>query len=121
MVGETEVLDTFSNPEASGTQVYTFTSDEVTAHCPFEFGGPDYYQLVLRYVPDERCLESRSLKEYLESLRELEVTAERLAARFHDVLDELLEPERLYIRLEQARRGGIEETVEVGDTSIRQE
>jgi 7-cyano-7-deazaguanine reductase len=118
MVGSAEVLETFSAPPATGRQVYTFESDELTAHCPFEFGGPDYYDVTLRYVPAEECLESRSLKRYLESLRDTEITAERLGCEFYDALATLLEPESLYVRLEQARRGGVEQVVEVGDDAL---
>ena len=118
MLEDTDVLDTFQAPSSDGRQIFTFESDELTAKCPFDFGGPDYYSITIRYVPEDRCLESRSLKEYLESFRSVEITAERLGAHFYDSLAELLEPQELYIRLKQARRGGIEETVEVGDVAL---
>jgi len=35
-------------------------------------------------------------------------------------INQAINPERLYIRLEQARRGGIEETVEVGERGLRE-
>jgi 7-cyano-7-deazaguanine reductase len=121
MVGDKSVLETFEAPTTEGRQVHTFESDELTAKCPFDFGGPDYYSITIRYIPESRCIESRSLKEHLESLRDVEITAERLGAHFHDILVELLEPQELYVRLEQARRGGIEETIEVGDTVLRRD
>jgi len=105
--------------ESPGDHIATFETDELTAHCPFDFGGPDYYQLVVRYRPDDYSVESRSLKRYLESYRGDEITAEALATRIHDDLTDCIEPTECYIRLEQARRGGIEETVEVGDVNLR--
>jgi len=91
--------------------VYTFETDEVTALCPFDFGGPDYYEFTLKYVPSEDCVESKSLKKFLESYRDVEITAEGLGAEMYDAISTTITPEKMYIRLEQARRGGIEETV----------
>lgn len=113
-----EILETFETPESDGKQVLTFDTDEVTALCPFDFGGPDFYTLRLRYIPEEVCIESKSLKLYLQSFRDREITAEEFGAEIYDTFDELLEPEKMYIRLEQARRGGIEETVEMGDQDL---
>lgn len=112
-------LDTFDAPPHAEQSVYTFTTDELTAHCPFDFGGPDYYDLTIRYVPGEVALEAKSLKQYLESFRDREMTAESLGSELYAELADTLEPTTLYVRLEQARRGGIEETVEVGDNGLR--
>jgi len=95
--------------------VATFTTDELTALCPFDFGGPDYYTLTLRYRPSGYVVESKSLKEYLESYRDVEISAEELATAIHADIVECITPEACYVKLEQARRGGVEETVEVGD------
>lgn len=112
------ILEAFKTPESDGKQVLTFDTDEVTAQCPFDFGGPDFYTFKLRYVPDDVCIESKSLKLYLQSFRDREITAEELDAKIFDTFTELLDPRGMYIRLEQARPGGIEETVEVGDQGL---
>lgn len=114
-----DVLEVFEAPKSSADQVYTFTTDELTALCPFDFGGPDYYDVMLRYVPADRCIESKSLKSYFESFRTQEITAETLGATVYETLVDAVEPEAMYLRLEQARRGGLEETVEFGDRSLR--
>lgn len=100
-------------------QLTTFRTDELTALCPFNFGGPDHYELIIRYETDDHCLESKSLKQRLESYRGEEITAERLGDDLFRAIEETIAPKRLYVRLEQARRGGIEETVEVGDVELR--
>jgi len=105
-------LESFESP---GGHIATFETDELTAHCPFEFGGPDFYSLTIRYKPDGKVVESKSLKKYLEGYRDREISAEALATRIHSDISECINPEALYIELEQARRGGIEETVEVGN------
>ena len=109
-------LEKFDAPERG--HVCTFETDELTALCPFEFGGPDFYELTLRYEPDGDALESKSLKQYLEAFRGRELTAEHLATEIARAVEETIAPARIYVRLEQARRGGIEETVEVGDRDL---
>lgn len=110
-------LDTFPSPDSP--QITTFETGELTAVCPFDFGGPDFYDLTIRYEADTLVVESKSLKQYLESYRSREISAEALADEIYTDIDDAVGPTRLYVRLEQARRGGIEETVEVGDVSLR--
>ena len=110
-----DVLQRFKSP---GEHTATFTTDELTALCPFEFGGPDYYTLTIRYVPNDYVVESKSLKKYLEGFRDTEISAEALAVKIHTDLTDCIEPESCHVELQQARRGGIEETVEVGDGDI---
>ncbi len=110
-------LDTF---ETHGDYLATFTTDELTALCPFDFGGPDFYKVTIRYKPDGLAVESKSLKQYLEKFRDKEITAEGLASEIYTDVDLTIEPNQLYIRLEQARRGGLEEIVEKGDYELRQ-
>jgi 7-cyano-7-deazaguanine reductase len=110
-------LESFPAPDAE--QLTTFETDELTALCPFEFGGPDFYTVTLRYVADETVIESKSLKQYFGEFRDVEISAEELAATIHADIAATIEPERLYLCLEQQRRGGIEETVEMGDDELR--
>ena len=111
----TSELERFESP---GDHTATFTTDELTALCPFDFGGPDYYTLTLRYVSDGYVVESKSLKQYLESFRNVEISAEALARAIYDDVTECIAPEACHVELEQARRGGVEETVEVGDETL---
>jgi len=104
-------------PVESGV-VCTFTTEELTARCPFDFGGPDYYNLTIRYKTDAHTVESKSLKKWLQSYRDTKISAEDLGKEIHDIVDRTIKPTKLYVRLEQARRGGIEETVEVGDCGL---
>jgi 7-cyano-7-deazaguanine reductase len=109
-------LEAFGAPQTE--QITTFETDELTALCPFDFGGPDYYQAIIRYEADDLAVESRSLKRYLQSFRDREISAESLADELYREVRNTIDPARLYVRLEQARRGGIEETVEVGDVDL---
>jgi len=109
-------LEAFGAPQTE--QITTFETDELTALCPFDFGGPDFYELTIRYEPDAAIVETRSLKEYIKSFRATEITAEGLGVVIHSDVVHEADPSRCYVRLEQAIRGGIQETVEVGDMDL---
>ena len=53
---------------------------EFTSVCP-KTGLPDFGQLTIRYMPDQRCLELKSLKEYLQSYRNLGIFQENIVNR----------------------------------------
>lgn len=100
------------------SKVIEFRTDELTALCPFDFGGPDFYALTLRYQPKDRYLESKSFKKFVESYRGRKITVEDLASEIYAIVCGEIEPGSCYLCLEQKRRGGIEETVEVGNTDL---
>ena len=56
-----------------------FTTDELTSMCPVT-EQPDLSHVVIEYVPDQWCIESKSLKLYLWGFRDRAVFAEALAA-----------------------------------------
>ena len=65
---EAAVLEHVPNPQAGETYLVRFTAPEFTSLCPVT-GQPDFAHLVIDYVPDERLVESKSLKLYLASFR----------------------------------------------------
>ena len=62
------VLDTVPNPHPDARYVVRFTAPEFTTLCPIT-GQPDFAHLVLDYLPRARLIESKSLKLYLSSFR----------------------------------------------------
>jgi 7-cyano-7-deazaguanine reductase len=62
------VLESVPNPQAGVTYLVRFTCPEFTTLCPIT-GQPDFAHLVIDYVPDQRLVESKSLKLYLGSFR----------------------------------------------------
>jgi 7-cyano-7-deazaguanine reductase len=62
------VLESVPNPQAGVTYLVRFTCPEFTALCPIT-GQPDFAHLVIDYMPDQRLVESKSLKLYLGSFR----------------------------------------------------
>ncbi len=62
------VLETVPNPHPDADYVVRFTAPEFTTLCPIT-GQPDFAHLVIDYVPDRKLVESKSLKLYLTSFR----------------------------------------------------
>jgi 7-cyano-7-deazaguanine reductase len=104
-------LETFANPGVADVEL---RSDELTAVCPIT-GQPDLYRLTLGYRPDGLCLESKSLKLYLNGFRNEGAFCEALAVRIRDEIAAALElpPDRVRVELEQKARGGITITARV--------
>ena len=63
-----EVLETFENMHQDNDYWVEFLCPEFTTLCPIT-GQPDFAELRIRYIPDRRMLESKSLKLYLFSFR----------------------------------------------------
>ena len=62
------VLESVPNPQPGVTYLVRFTCPEFTSLCPIT-GQPDFAHLVIDYVPEQRLVESKSLKLYLGSFR----------------------------------------------------
>ena len=70
-------LDTFQY-EFVGREVWVeFEIPEFTAICPFS-DFPDFAVIRLKYVPNERCIELKSLKLYINSFREIKIFHEHV-------------------------------------------
>src|SRR5438045_9422766 len=61
-------LERVANPHSDTYYVARFTAPEFTTLCPIT-GQPDFAHLVIDYVPAKWLLESKSLKLYLGSFR----------------------------------------------------
>ncbi|MBX3294999.1 MAG: preQ(1) synthase [Acidobacteria bacterium] len=70
-------LDTF-NYEFPRRRIWIdFEIPEFTAICPFS-DFPDFATIKLSYVPNERCIELKSLKLYINSFREVKIFHEHV-------------------------------------------
>jgi 7-cyano-7-deazaguanine reductase len=70
-------LDTFVY-EYPGKEIWVeFEMPEFTAICPFS-DFPDFAVIRLKYVPDQLCIELKSLKLYINSFREIKVFHEHV-------------------------------------------
>lgn len=105
-------LEWFENPNPERDYEIRFEAPEFTCLCP-KTGQPDFATLRIRYVPDGRCVELKSLKLYLWSFRDEGHFHEAVTNRILDDLVDLLEPRRMSVEGDFYVRGGIKTVVEV--------
>jgi len=84
---------------------------ELTSVCP-KTGLPDFGVLTIRYMPRSRCLELKSLKEYLFSYRNLGIFQENIVNQVLNDVVKACKPVWAVVRGEFRPRGGIGTTVE---------
>lgn len=94
-------------PAPAHVTVVRFTNDELNSMCPVT-QQPDLSTVVIEYVPDQWCVESKSLKLYLWGFRDRAVFAEALAAEIAGEIMHSAQPSRVTVTLTQRPRGGIE-------------
>jgi len=86
-------------------------SPEFTSVCP-KTGLPDFGTITLRYMPDGRCLELKSYKEYLLAYRDLGIFQENVVNRVLEDVVRAARPVWAVVRGEFRPRGGIGTVVE---------
>ena len=86
-------------------------SPEFTSVCP-KTGLPDFGVVTLRYMPDRRCLELKSYKEYLLAYRQLGIFQENVVNRVLEDVVRAARPVWAVVRGEFRPRGGIGTAVE---------
>ena len=89
----------------SATEV-VYETDEFTAVCPWT-GLPDFGTITIRYVPDKKLVELKSLKYYLTSYRSVGIIQEHAVNRILKDLVKLVKPLSMTVEAEYKERGGI--------------
>jgi 7-cyano-7-deazaguanine reductase len=100
------MIQTFKNPAASGTYNIEFTCPELTFLCP-KTGQPDFGSISIDYIPDQKCIELKSLKLYLWSYRDKGIGYEKLSNQIYRDLYEAAFPFKMSIEYKFNVRGGI--------------
>jgi 7-cyano-7-deazaguanine reductase len=103
-------LETFVNPETARDYTVRMQIPEFTCLCP-KTGQPDFAALELEYVPDQRCVELKSLKLYIWSFRDRGAFHEAVTNEIADRLNRAMEPRFLRLTARFNVRGGIYTTV----------
>ncbi|MCY4237021.1 MAG: preQ(1) synthase [Rhodospirillaceae bacterium] len=100
------VLEAVANPHPGKTYLVRFVCPEFTSLCPLT-SHPDFAHLVIDYVPDERIVESKSLKLFLASFRNHGAFHEACTVSVAERLVTELSPQWLRIGGYWYPRGGI--------------
>jgi len=103
-------IDTFPY-EFSGREIkIKFDIPEFTCICPFS-DFPDFATIRLEYVPNERCVELKSLKLYINSWREVKVFHEHVINMILEDFVKACDPLTVEIEGDFNVRGNIKTTV----------
>jgi len=105
------LIETFPNRFPGRGYQVTFETCEFTSLCPMT-GQPDFGSITIRYVPGERCIESKSLKLYLFSYRSEPTFMETLTNTILDDLVNACKPRSMTVTGNFRPRGGIGIVVE---------
>src|ERR1051325_7588379 len=103
-------LETFPNPRPERDFEISIHCPEFTSVCP-KTGLPDFGEIRITYVPDERCVELKSLKYYLIEFRNRGIFYEAATNEILDDLVGLLSPRKMTVVGYFSVRGGIKTMV----------
>ena len=103
-------LSTFDNPNPGRDYLIHMEIPEFTCLCPVT-GQPDFAHLVLDYIPEQKCLELKSLKLYIWSYRSQGAFHEAVTNRILDDLVGATRPRFMRLCAKFYVRGGIFTTV----------
>jgi 7-cyano-7-deazaguanine reductase len=112
-------LETFPNHHPGRRYTVRLVSDEFTCVCPAT-GQPDFATITIAYIPDQRIVESKSLKLYLWSYRNEGVFHEHVVNTILDDLVAALDPHQMEVTGAFKVRGGISITVVASYTKPEQ-
>ena len=104
-------LEAFPNHTPDRYYLVSLETNEFTCVCPAT-GQPDFANIRIQYVPDEKIVESKSLKLYFWSYRDEGVFHEHVVNQILDDLVNVLDPHWCKVTGEFDVRGGIGITVE---------
>jgi 7-cyano-7-deazaguanine reductase len=80
------MIETLENRFQDRDYLVELGAPEFTSICPMT-GGPDFGELTIRYVPDEKLFELKSLRDYLTGFRERRILQEEVV---NEVLERLV-------------------------------
>lgn len=101
-----KTLETFDNPKLERDFHIHMEIPEFTCLCP-KTGQPDFATIELDYIPDQKCVELKSLKLYMWSFRNEGCFHEAVTNQILDDLVAVLQPRFMRITAKFYVRGGI--------------
>ena len=103
-------IELFPNPQPGRDYTIRIRIPEFTCLCP-RTGQPDFATLELEYVPDQTCVELKSLKLYIWSFRDRGAFHEAVTNEIADLLASAMKPKFLRLAAHFNVRGGLYTTV----------
>ncbi|MGQ2825004.1 preQ(1) synthase [Leptospira kirschneri] len=107
---QTPEIESFTNVYEGKDYTIDFTVPEFTAVCP-KTGLPDFGVILVSYIPNKRCIELKSFKEYILSYRNVGIFHEFLVNKILEDLIKSVDPKYLKVIGDYNARGGIKTIV----------
>ena len=107
-----KLLETFPNPNADRDYTINIEIPEFICLCP-KTGQPDFALLEIDYIPDNVCVELKSLKLYIWSFRDQGAFHEAVTNKILNDLVATISPRYINIVADFNVRGGIHTTITV--------
>ena len=111
MKNKKQLLETFENEHTDRNYHVIHTAPEFTSLCP-KTGQPDFATIEIEYIPDELCIELKSLKLYLNAYRNDGVYFESVTNIILDDLVSVCKPRYMLVTADFNVRGGISSIIE---------
>lgn len=105
-----DTLEIFQNQYPERDYTIEIRCPEFTSVCP-KTGQPDFGVLTFTYTPNDKCIELKSLKLYLQKFRNEGIFYENATNRILDDFVAMVQPRRVKLLAEFTARGGITTTV----------
>ena len=109
-MSEKPELVVFPNPYPNRDYVVTHANPEFTSVCPVT-GLPDFGEITVVFVPDELCVELKSLKYYFVSFRQRGIFYEAVVNEMLEDLVSAVNPRWMEVTGEFSTRGGLHSNV----------
>lgn len=100
------ILETFPNQYPQRDYEVTYQTSEFSSLCP-KTGQPDFAEISVTYIPDQKCIETKSLKLYLFAYRQEGSFMETITNRILEDLVTVCQPRRMEVHCWFSARGGI--------------
>lgn len=104
--GPSRDLETFPNPHPDRDVVIRINTPEFTCLCP-KTDQPDFATIYVEYIPDDKCVELKSLKLYFWSFREQGAFHEAVTGEILGDLVDALQPRFMRVTSDFNVRGGV--------------
>lgn len=105
-------LITFPNPRVGRRYTIEISLPEFTCKCPFS-GYPDFATIYVKYVPDQRVVELKAIKLYINSYRDRYISHEESVNQILDDIVAACDPLEVTIKGDFAPRGNVHTVIEV--------
>jgi 7-cyano-7-deazaguanine reductase len=107
-------LELWDNPAPERDYEIALSFPEFTCLCP-RSGYPDFATIRVTYVPEKKIVELKSLKLYLNSFRDRQVSHEEVTNTIYGELLKKLKPRKLEVVGDFNPRGNLKTVIRVGD------